>query len=173
MGITAKQAFARRLVEAMKDRGFESARNARSGVDVGPLARAAKVTREMARRYTEGSALPDANKMQVVADWLGVRIAWLRDGEGTKTDTMQIVAQEPDAPSYLPPEAIEIARVWLKMPPERREWFRDLMSLEAIVATHYPWLMFGRPRRESYDEYERRVERDILRLAARLQKVDK
>lgn len=45
------------------------------------------------------------------------------------------------------------------------------MSLEAIVHTHYPWLMFGRPKQESYDQYERRVERDILRLAARLQKV--
>lgn len=163
-----KQAFAQRLIRALKDRGFTSARNARSGVDVGPLAKATKVTREMGRRYTGGSALPDADKMQLIADWLNVRVAWLRDGEGPMQPGADHVA-EPGA-TYLTEDAREIAAIWIKLPQERRECFRQLMCLEAVVASHYPWLMFGRPRSESYEDYERRVERDIMRIAARLTK---
>ena len=110
-----------------------------------------------------------------LASACGVNSAWLATGKGEMAPQIADVVREAPSPSYeaLPAEAQEIARVWLKLPPERREWFRDLMSLEAIVATHYPWLTFGRPRRESYDEYERRVERDILRLAAKLQGANK
>lgn len=169
---SASQGFARRLVEAMLDRGLSSARNAKSGVDVGPLAKAAKVTREMARRYTEGNAVPNLDKMHVIAEWLGVRLPWLRDGDDPKQlsavlDTRH--AAQPEA-GYLSEAAVEIARVFMKLPKERQEWFRDLMSLEAVVASQYAWLMIGRPQKESYDQYEKRVERDILRLAARLQK---
>lgn len=170
--ITAKQAFARRLIEAMLDRSFHSARNAKSGVDVGPLAKAAKVTREMARRYTEGGAIPDLNKMKLIANWLEVRLPWLRDGEGQKRDDAAgavHLAAQPEG-TYLTEAAIEIARVFMKLPTERQEWFRDLMCLEAAIATHYPWLIFGRPRRESYDQYEKRVERDLLRRAEGPQK---
>ena len=169
---SAKQAFAARLVEAMLERGFVSSRNAKSGVDVGPLAKAARVTREMARRYTQGGAVPDMDKMKLVADSLGVRIAWLRDGEGAKR-AIAVAAEESGPAPYLPDDAVEIAGVWLKLPAERREWFRDLMCLEAVVATHYPWLTFGRPRSESYNQYEHRVERDLTRIAARLTKVGK
>jgi transcriptional regulator with XRE-family HTH domain len=167
---TARQAFAERLVKRMSARGMQSARNAKSGVDVGPLAKAAGVSREMARRYTQGSAVPDVDRMKKIADWLEVRVTWLRDGEGTADEsTAPHGVRETGAQPYMPEEALEIARVWMKLPKERREWFRDLMCLEAVVANHYPWLMFGRPRSESYRDYERRVERDLLRIAARLQ----
>lgn len=114
--------------------------------------------------------MPDANRMAKIADWLGVKVSWLRDGEG-EILKQQLVAEEPAAANVwgLTDDAIEIARVWMKMPPERQRCFRDLMCLEAVVATHYPWLTFGRPKSESYNEYERRVERDIMRIAAKLQ----
>ena len=91
---------------------------------------------------------------------------------GARAAEAKPVAQEPAEAAYRSEpsdEALEIARMWQQLPAERRQWFRDLMALEAIVAKHYPWLMFGRPKRESYNEYERRVESDLLRLAARLQ----
>lgn len=166
---TAKQAFAGRLVELLRDGGYVSARNARSGVDVAPLAKVAEVSREMARRYTEGTAMPDVNRMQKIADWGRVRLAWLRDGEGPKAHGQPgtEVRERPAAP-YLSEEALEIARIWSSLPEERKECFRSLMALEAVVANRYPWLMFGRPKSESYRHYEERVERDILRLTAKL-----
>lgn len=157
----------------MLDKGLRSARGATAGVDVAPLAKAAGVSREMARRYTDGKALPDLNRMQKMATWLGIRLPWLRDGEGEKhPDGAQPYVTEPDARPYLPAEAVEIAKIWLKLPPSRRQAFRDLMALEAVVSTHYPWLQFGIPKGESYKDYETRVERDILRLAAKLQKTE-
>ena len=142
-------------------KGHTSARGAKSGVDVAPLAKAATVSREMARRYTEGLALPDAEKMQGICSWLGVRVPWLRDGEGSPVATTPHVGQDSPAAYFnLPPDAVEIARVWMKLPRDRRQWFRDLMCLEAVVANHYPWLVFGRPKSESYTEYERRIERE-------------
>lgn len=168
MAETAKKAFARRLVDAMRAERYTSSRNAKSGVDVAPLAAAAKVTREMARRYTEGTAIPDINKMALIATWLNIRLPWLRDGEGAMREGS--AAHEPGAKAYLPDNAIEVAQIWLKLSADRREAFRTMMALEAMVATHYPWLIFGRPRSESYREYERRVEKDILRIADRLQR---
>lgn len=151
----------------MRARGHTSIRNARSGVDVGPLARAAGVSREMARRYPEG-VVPDLNKLEKIADWLGVRLAWLRDGEGP----MRAAAHAADSAGagYMPDEAREIANIWLKLPAARRAAFRASMAMEAMLLTHYPWLTFGHPEGESYRDYERRVERDIMRIAARLTK---
>lgn len=157
-------------MDAIKQQGYVSARNAKSGVDVGPLAKAAGVSREMARRYTEGLAVPDLNRIGKIAAWLNVRVPWLRDGEGPMLASDLLKSAEPGAPAYLPPDALEIARIWLKLPAARRADFRSSMALEAMVATHYPWLIFGRPGSESYSEYERRVEADILRIAARLTK---
>jgi transcriptional regulator with XRE-family HTH domain len=104
-----------------------------------------------------------------LARHLGVNASWLATGEGDMI-TKPLGAQQPPAEyQTLSEESLEIARMWDQLAPDRRDWFRQLMALEAIVAKHYPWLMFGRPKRESYNEYERRIERDLLRLAARLQ----
>jgi transcriptional regulator with XRE-family HTH domain len=71
-------AFARRLRDAMTERGHVSA-GARSGVDIASLARAAGISYEMARRYAEGAAIPRPNKLEAIARWLGVDpgfLAW-------------------------------------------------------------------------------------------------
>jgi transcriptional regulator with XRE-family HTH domain len=155
--LNAKQQFAARLRRAMRDRGYKSKRGASSGVDVGPLATAARVSREMARRYTEGSALPDANRLQVIADWLQVRAAWLRDGEGEMATAH--AAREDTAPPYgLTPDAEDVARVWMSLPPQLAEWIRALLNQQAVIVKRYPWLVFGRPSSESYSEFERRAE---------------
>jgi transcriptional regulator with XRE-family HTH domain len=98
----------------------------------------------------------------------GVSADWLATGQGAMLGAHEV--REPLAEYRgLSRDALEIARMYSQLTPERREWFRNLMALEAIVTKHYPWLMFGRPKKESYDEYERRIERDLLRIAARLQ----
>lgn len=174
MAVSAKQAFAKRLVEAMIDAKLHSPRNAKSKVNVGPLAKAAGTTREMARRYVEGKALPDPNKLPSIARFLEVKLPWLRDGEGPKRAGEQVAggqaqaAHDIAAEPYMSEEAREIAQIWSNLPDERRQWFRDLMVLEAVVSKHYPWLMFGRPKAESYREYEKRVEHDFIRATKRL-----
>lgn len=78
---TASVAFARRLRELMKARGLVS-ESSRSGVDVSALAHAAGASYEMARRYAEGVALPRPDKLQKIADWLGVPASVLAWGTG-------------------------------------------------------------------------------------------
>lgn len=53
----------------MKARGLIST-VAASGVDVGALAKAAGTTYEMARRYSEGRAMPRHDKIERIAEWL-------------------------------------------------------------------------------------------------------
>lgn len=76
--------FAARLIEAMLENGQQSQRKSATGVTTLKLKDVAKVTNEMARRYTLGQAWPDNEKMPKIARWLGVREAWLRYGEGEK-----------------------------------------------------------------------------------------
>jgi len=78
---SAKEEFAERLVNAMLRAGHVAKRGAKSGADAMELQKVAKVSYEMARRYLAGSALPDENKISVIADWLRVRRPWLRDGD--------------------------------------------------------------------------------------------
>lgn len=157
VALSAKQQFATRLVKAMRDGHYLSRRGAASGVDVGPLARIAGVSREMARRYTEGGALPDPNRMQLIADWLQVRIAWLRDNEGDMRSAMR----EPQPTPYgLTAEAEEVARVWMSLPPQIQESMRALLYQQAVIAKKYPWLISGRPSSENYADFERRAEQN-------------
>lgn len=89
----------------------------------------------------------------------GVDTEWLATGEG---EMLANKARQPQAVYGLSSEALEIARVWSKLSPERRKWFRGLMSLEALVAAHYPWLLFDdSPTEETFDEYEKRVKRRL------------
>lgn len=163
MAITAKEEFAKRLVEALLDHGHRSARNAKSGVDVGPLAKVAKVTREMARRYTEGSAIPDLNKMKLIAEWLGVRLAWLRDGEGAKHANGHVARQEPAAYA-LTDEAREIALAWARLSPDTRVMMRDILFMLSLAERRFPWLRRGRPGGETYDQWEERQERAFKQM---------
>lgn len=68
------QDFANRLTQEM--------RNQRRSVK--DLSLACEVTYEMARRYTLGTAKPRGEKLQKIADWLGVQPAWLDYGEGER-----------------------------------------------------------------------------------------
>jgi transcriptional regulator with XRE-family HTH domain len=80
---TEAKAFANRLVEVLLEKGFVAQR-AKSGVDVKELRTVAQVSHEMARRYAEGIAMPGADKIRAIANWLGVNVGWLRDGAGPK-----------------------------------------------------------------------------------------
>lgn len=76
-----KSAFSERLIIAMLACPHASKSGTKHGVDVAALQAVASVTREMARRYVEGLAIPHPDTMRSIADWLNVRVGWLRDGE--------------------------------------------------------------------------------------------
>lgn len=157
---SSRKAFAERLREAMKDAGYSSKRDAKSGVDVAPLAAAAGVKREMARRYVEAIALPDVERMIKIAQWLGVRIQWLRDGEEPQRANRPLrllPAVEQEVATYLSDEAVEIANLWLKLPPGRREMAREILALSVMCARENG-LRFQAD--ESFEDFERRIVRD-------------
>ena len=66
----------------MRDRAKVATRGTATGPDVRSLKDAAAVTREMARRYVSGLAVPRDEQLQRIAAWLEVDALWLRDGVG-------------------------------------------------------------------------------------------
>lgn len=71
--------------------------------------------------------------------------------------------REPEAPPYnkLSPDALEVARAWMILPPHRRQCFKESLFLESAVFTLYPWLTIGRPQTKSYEMFERHAEKSF------------
>lgn len=88
-------AFGQRLRDLMRAKRHTSD-TARSGVDVNALADAAGTSYEMARRYAEGMAVPRADTLQRIADWLDVApsvLAWGSDGGVGSTINTEVLQQ--------------------------------------------------------------------------------
>ncbi len=68
-------------------------------------------------------------------------------------------APGPQAEPKLSADAIELANVWQRLPADRRACFRDMIYLEAVVHSSVPWLSISRPTKESYEQFEKRVQR--------------
>jgi len=77
-----KQLFSQRLITAMRAQPRARSTRTKHGVDVVALQGVTSVSREMARRYVEGLAIPSPDKLRAISEWLGVSLSWLRDGEG-------------------------------------------------------------------------------------------
>ncbi len=69
-----RREFAARLVYALTSLGYEPGRPKELGRLFG-------VSGQAVRKWLEGAALPNTTRMVVVAEALGVRRAWLQDGE--------------------------------------------------------------------------------------------
>lgn len=89
----AAQAFAERLVAAMKAKGLTSDRS-RSGVDVAALSKAVGVSYEMARRYLEGRATPRPDVVNAMAQWLGMSTTSLLHGDSAASGDVDLTALE-------------------------------------------------------------------------------
>ena len=102
----------------------------------------------------------------------GFEFHWLLKGEGPRKQS------HPDSPRAmesspvyqgLSDEATELARAWTHLPPDRANFFRDLIFYEAVIGRLMPWLRRGRPPGTSYDEFERRCAQDIENRQRQLQ----
>lgn len=88
--------FGVRLREEMIAQGYK-AQWSTLGADAEALKKAAGVSSlDIARRYLAGENMPRPERMAKIAAWLGVRVAWLRDGELPKTNKEMESAGEID-----------------------------------------------------------------------------
>lgn len=103
-----------------------------------------------------------------IARECGVDPNWLSSGQGQmlRVDA----AKQPEAAyAALSTEAREVALAWSRLSLELQGWLREIIFMLATVEKKYPWLRRGRPKGESYDQYERRVEQNfeaMVQLAA-------
>lgn len=80
--IKEREAFSRRLKEALKRIGDDGASPTRLAREFNRRTPGAPVTLHAARKWLNGDAMPAQDKLRVLADWLDVGADWLRFGEG-------------------------------------------------------------------------------------------
>jgi hypothetical protein len=77
-----REAFARRLREALARVGDDGSSPTRLARSFNRRTPGAPVTLHAARKWLNGEALPAQDKLRVLAAWLGVAAEWLRYGDG-------------------------------------------------------------------------------------------
>ena len=73
------QAFANRLIDTLKAKGFTASRSP-NGICIKTLAEFSGASEQICRRYIRGDALPDYEKVKQVAEHLQVNPGWLLFG---------------------------------------------------------------------------------------------
>lgn len=140
--------FARRLQEAAQ----------KAGVSIKQIEKQLPCKYEMARRYWNGYAIPRPKLLSKLADLLHISSAYLQYGE---KDQHAVKEASPPYPAMPTEAAIQIARAWEKLSPAHKVIYRNAIFKDAAIETLMPWLQVnGRPAAESYDAFERAVERD-------------
>ncbi|HQT02144.1 MAG TPA: transcriptional regulator, partial [Thiotrichales bacterium] len=81
------------------------------------------VSFQAVRRWLRGEVVPTQDRLQVLAEWLGVDAHWLRFGE-----RLTLTVQEKPAQwnSKLAPEEREAIEAFLALPPDKRKLFGQL-----------------------------------------------
>lgn len=83
------------------------------------------VSFQAVRRWLRGEAVPTQDRLQVLAEWLGVDAHWLRFGEKLVVAVNERPAQWN---SKLAPEEREAIEAFLALPPDKRKLFGQLMK---------------------------------------------
>lgn len=90
--IREREAFSRRLKEALKRMGDDGSSPTRLAREFNRRYPGTPITLHAARKWLNGDALPAQDKLRVLAEWLGVGAEWLRYGEsgGSHTGAYQV-----------------------------------------------------------------------------------
>ena len=83
------------------------------------------VSFQAVRRWLQGEAVPTQDRLQVLAEWLGVDAHWLRFGERL---TVALNEKPAQWNSKLAPEEREAIEAFLALPPDKRKLFGQLMK---------------------------------------------
>lgn len=118
-----KKQFAERLQAAMRAAGYEP-RPSVLEQHFNSLYWGRSVTYQGARRWLVGLSIPEQDKLQVLAQWLGVEPQALRYG----TPATQVVDAAPSWPVIADPADRVAIAAFLALPPERRKPLRELIA---------------------------------------------
>lgn len=88
--IKEREAFSRRLKEALKRIGDDGASPTRLAREFNRRYPGAPVTLHAARKWLNGEAVPAQDKLRALAAWLGVGADWLRFGEGGRPSAYRV-----------------------------------------------------------------------------------
>lgn len=124
-----RQAFAERFRKALKELGYSPNNQQALGHLFG-------VSGQAARKWADGSALPTAARLPHIAEVLGVRRAWLMDGEGSMHPTTFKVSEkspyakgQPDEEMSISVEEIRLIQEYRALTVKQREAIRYFVGL--------------------------------------------
>ena len=127
-----RQEFSQRLAEAMHKAGYEPRPNVLLKV-FNSRYRGASVTAMTISRWLGGRAIPNQDKLQVLADLFGVEPQVLRFGKAGKG---RIAESQATWPAALGARERQVIEAYLALPPKRRELVGELV--EALAAAKPP-----------------------------------
>ncbi|HHM04806.1 MAG TPA: hypothetical protein ENJ19_03575 [Gammaproteobacteria bacterium] len=122
----ARAAFAARFRDALAELGF-------TGRETGPMHELFGVSGQAVRKWAQGEALPTASRMPHVAAVLGVRRAWLQDGEGPMRPAVGVAEPEGvyrgDGALTPAPEEAKLLVQYRLLQPRQKKIVRELLAL--------------------------------------------
>lgn len=98
-----------------------------------------------------------------LAKLLGVPPTDIRDdlGDMPYAHTPPAATLKVEEPRLASAAAMEIARIFDSLEPQTQNLIREQIYIYSVLDHSYPWLRRGRPKGESYDQYERRHEQNM------------
>ena len=122
----------------------------------------------------ERGAQGSSSAIVQLASACGVRPQWLatNDQPMIEPSAPPRLAQRPPQYAALSDEAIDLARAWMSLPPERRECVRVQIFIEAVATSLHPYLRSGRPAAKAYADFEKSVQADYDRECVRRLKTE-
>lgn len=85
-----REEFSRRLKHALGKAGRGAYGATRLAQDFNDRYSGKSITHQAAQKWLNGEAIPAKDKLRTLAVWLGVSMAWLRDGEGKEADGVAV-----------------------------------------------------------------------------------
>jgi transcriptional regulator with XRE-family HTH domain len=116
--------FSERLKQSMTDAGYE-VRPVVLEREFNQRSWGRSVSFQAVRRWLQGEAVPTQDRLQVLAEWLGVDPHWLRFGEKLSGSVQE---QRARWDSKITPEEREAIEAFLALPPDKRKLFGQLMK---------------------------------------------
>lgn len=119
-----KQAFARRFCAALKQLGYFVNQQTEIGELFG-------VSGQAVRRWADGVGMPATSRMNHVADILGVRRAWLQDGEEPMRPVVGTPVHEGKEVESMPisDDEIDLLLAYRQLTPQQRKVLRSIALL--------------------------------------------